>query len=192
MSVAGYVLAGGNSTRMGTDKALLQIDGVALVQQTAALVQTAAGPVSIVGDPEKYSGLGYAVIADGRPGNGPLAGMEAALLDSTSEWNLIVACDMGSLNAEFLDGLCARALLLPVEADCLVPSGPDRRLQPLSAVYRRRCLGAFSRALDAGIRKVTEVVGSLNAINWQAPDPRVFQNINTPEEWNRYVNGRTQ
>jgi molybdopterin-guanine dinucleotide biosynthesis protein A len=117
--------------------------------------------------------------------------MEAALMDSTFEWNLIVACDMGSLSAAFLEHLCARALLLPNEADCLIPVGPDRRLQPLSAAYRRRCLAAFSGALDAGIRKVTEVVGSLKAINWQAPDLHVFQNLNTPEEWNRYVNGRT-
>ena len=192
MSVAGYVLAGGNSTRMGTDKALLQIEGTALVQQIAALVATATGSVSIVGDPVKYSGLGYPVIADRRPGNGPLAGMEAALLDSTSEWNLFVACDLGSLSADFLEGLRDRALSLPAEADCLVPYGPGQRLQPLTAIYRRRCLGAFSRALDAGIRKVTDVVSSLKMINWQAPDPRVFQNINTPDEWNRYVNGRTQ
>jgi molybdenum cofactor guanylyltransferase len=191
MSVAGYVLAGGNSTRMGTDKALLQIDGVALVQQNAALVQATTGRASIVGDPQKYSGLGYPVVADRRPGNGPLAGMEAALLDSRFELNLIVACDMGSLNADFLERLYARALALPNEADCLIPVGPDQRLQPLSAVYRRRCAAAFSAALDAGIRKVTEVVGSLDAIKWQAPDSQVFQNINTPEEWTRYVNGRT-
>jgi molybdopterin-guanine dinucleotide biosynthesis protein A len=177
---------------MGTDKALLQIDGVALIQQTAALVQAVAGRAAIIGDPEKYSGLGYPVIADRRPGNGPLAGMEAALSDTNFEWNLIVACDMGSLSTDFLEDLCSRALLLPAEADCLIPAGPDGRLQPLSAIYRRRCLAAFSGALDRGIRKVTEVAGSLRVINWQAPDPHVFQNINTPEEWNRYVNGRTQ
>jgi molybdopterin-guanine dinucleotide biosynthesis protein A len=176
---------------MGRDKALLQIDGVALVQQNAALVQAAAGRSTIIGDPEKYSGLGYPVVADRRPGNGPLGGMEAALMDSTFEWNLIVACDMGSLSAQFLEDLCACALLLPAEADCLIPVGPDQRWQPLSAVYRRRSLAAFSDALDAGIRKVTEVVASLSAIKWQAADSHVFQNINTPEEWNRYVNGRT-
>jgi molybdopterin-guanine dinucleotide biosynthesis protein A len=149
------------------------------------------GRVSIVGEPQKYSGLGYTVIADRRPGHGPLAGMEAALMDSTCEWNLILACDLGALSVEFLDGLCARAVLLPEEADCLVPCGGDGRLQPLTAMYRGRCLAAISGALDAGIRKVTEVVGTLNVTKWQAPDVSVFQNINTPEEWNRYVNGRT-
>jgi molybdopterin-guanine dinucleotide biosynthesis protein A len=191
MSVGGYVLAGGNSSRMGTDKALLQIDGIALAQQTAALVREAAGNATLVGDPTKYGGLGIPVIPDLRPGNGPLAGMEAALLHSNAEWNLIVACDMACLRVDFLAGLCARALDLPAGADGLVPCDANQRRQPLSAIYRRRCLTAFSAALDAGTRKVTEVIAGLNMHTWEAPDPLVFQNMNTPEEWNRYVNGRT-
>jgi molybdopterin-guanine dinucleotide biosynthesis protein A len=192
MSVAGYVLAGGNSTRMGTDKALLQIDGMVLAQRAAALVQRAAGNATLVGDPEKYSRLGFAVIPDRRPGNGPLGGMEAALMYTASEWNLIVACDMASLRSDFLESLCAAAEALSDEADCLVPVSPDQRQQPLSALYRRRCVTAFSQALDAGIRKVTGVIATLNMRLWQTSDALVFQNINTPEEWNRYVNGRTQ
>src|ERR1700761_2959679 len=120
MSVAGYVLAGGNSTRMGRDKDLLQIDGVALVQHNAALVHAAADRATIVGDPEKYSGLGYPIVADRRPGNGPLGGMESALMDSTFEWNLIVACDMGSLSAEFLAVSSLQQVRFRAEPNCLI------------------------------------------------------------------------
>ena len=192
MSVAGYVLAGGNSTRMGTDKALLQIDGIALAQQTARLVESVVGNATLVGAPGKYARLGFAVIPDRRPGNGPLGGMEAALLHTGCEWNLIVACDMASLAGDFLQGLCAAAQALPDDADCVVPVGPDQRAQPLSALYRRRCVTAVSLALDAGVRRVTALIATLKTKTWQATDTLMFQNINTPEEWNRYVNGRTQ
>jgi molybdopterin-guanine dinucleotide biosynthesis protein A len=190
MSVAGYVLAGGNSTRMGTDKALLHIGGVALAKRIAQAVEQAAGSVTLIGDPARYRALGLAVTPDLRPGCGPLAGMEAALTHSTSEWNLIVACDLAAIRADFLRGLCARAVNLESGADCLLPAGPDSRLQPLCAAYRRRCLEPFSAALDRGARKVTDVVGSLRVSLYQTTESELFQNVNTPEEWNRYANGR--
>jgi molybdopterin-guanine dinucleotide biosynthesis protein A len=188
MSVAGYVLAGGKSTRMGKDKALLEIDGVPLANRVAQLVQSATGNVTLIGDPLKYAALGLRVIPDRRPGEGPLAGMEAALLDSASEWNLILACDLAALQSPFLSGLCSRTSTLKPEVDCLVPFSD--KMQPLSAIYRRRCLAAFSHALDTGVRKVTDVVASLRFEMWKAPSDNVFQNINTPEDWNRYLNGR--
>jgi molybdopterin-guanine dinucleotide biosynthesis protein A len=118
--------------------------------------------------------------------------MEAALLHTGCEWNLIVACDMASLSRNFLQGLCDAAQALPDEADCLVPAGPDQRAQPLSAVYRRRCGTPVSVALDAGVRRVSAVIATLKTKIWQATDALMLQNVNTPEEWNRYVNGRTQ
>jgi molybdenum cofactor guanylyltransferase len=188
MSVAGYVLAGGNSTRMGTDKALLRTGGVAMVQRIAGIVQHAAGSATLIGDPEKYRSLGFPVVADLRPGFGPLGGMEAALSHTDCEWNLIAACDLAALRADFLATLCAQAGRLDARADCLVPSGPDGRLQPLTAVYRRRCLAVFSAALDCARRKVNEALDSLEVRLWQTNDPQLFQNVNTPDDWNRYVN----
>ncbi len=192
MSVAGYVLAGGKSTRMGADKALLLSDGVALAQRVAAIVHKAAGNATLVGEPEKYASLGYPVIPDLRSGLGPLGGMEAALRHSASEWNLMAACDMTSLQGDFLESLCSEAGQLPLETDCLVPVGPDARPQPLSALYRRRCLAAFSQALDRNQRKVTDVVNSLKVCFWHTTDSQSFQNVNTPEDWNEYVNGRSK
>jgi len=190
MSVAGYVLAGGNSTRMGTDKALLLFEGATLAQRIALCVEKVTGNVTLVGDPQKYSRLGFTVIPDVRPGFGPLAGMEAALLHSVSEWNLIVACDMASVDGGFLQTLASEALELAPEKDCLVPMGPDRRPQPLTALYRRRCLPVFSEALDRNRTKVTDAVNSLNAVFRQTADAKPFQNVNTPQDWNLYLNGR--
>jgi molybdopterin-guanine dinucleotide biosynthesis protein A len=192
MSVAGYVLAGGNSSRMGTDKAKLQMNGISLAARTASFVHSATGSATLVGDPAKYGDLGFRVIPDRRTGQGPLAGMEVALADSNSEWTLIVACDLVALRQDFLSLICGHAVELPQDIDCLIPSGPDHRWQPLSGVYRQRCLPVFSAALDAGNRKVTAVLASLKLNLWQTELENVFQNINTPEEWIRYINGRPQ
>jgi len=189
MSVAGYVLAGGNSTRMGMDKALLRNGGVALAERAAIALKQVTGKATLVGDPAKYSALGFPVIPDLRPGNGPLAGMEAALLHSGSEWNVILACDMAALDAGLIETLCDKASALPSSADCLVPVIGGTKLQPLTAIYRKRCLAAVSSALDADRRRVTDLVRALSAEFWCVSDPQPFQNVNTPEDWNRYVNG---
>ena len=70
---------GGRSSRMGRDKALLPFRGGALAQSVARAVSATAGSVTLVGDPERYGGLGYAVIADIYPGEGPLGGILTAL-----------------------------------------------------------------------------------------------------------------
>jgi molybdenum cofactor guanylyltransferase len=204
MNVAGYVLAGGKSTRMGRDKALLQLGGRTggrtMVQRVAEAVEQSAGNATLIGDPAKYGRLGYPVIPDLRQGCGPLAGIESALTHSTCEWNLILACDLANSGTEFLKSLCLQALNLqapnpgtlnPDEAfDCLVPQGPDGRLQPLCAMYRRVCLAPISRALDQGVRRVTDAVTGLRVFVRTVGDLAPFQNLNTPEDWNRYINDR--
>ena len=79
-SVAGFILAGGESSRMGVDKGLLEIAGVPMIVRAAALVESVVrAPVVVVGAPEKYSGLGLRAIADDWPGCGPLGGIATAL-----------------------------------------------------------------------------------------------------------------
>src|SRR5579871_469780 len=106
---AGFVLAGGRSSRMGRDKALLSFQGVPLVARVAEMVAQAAGSAVVIGDPGKYGGLGYAVVPDRRQGLGPLAGIEAALDFSTADWNLVLACDMPDVSAAFLRALLETA-----------------------------------------------------------------------------------
>src|SRR5208282_6089559 len=117
--VAGYILAGGESSRMGRDKALLVIGGAPLVGRTAALVALLTGPPTIIGAPERYESFGYRVIGDDAPGLGPLGGIATALRDSRESWNLIVGCDLPFLTNEWLAYLIDRALRS--QADAVVP-----------------------------------------------------------------------
>src|SRR5439155_2404727 len=130
---AGFVLVGGNSSRMGQDKARLPLHGKTLVEHVAAAVAEAAGSVTLVGAPERYQSLGFPIVPDDRPGAGPLAGIHAALGASRADWNLIVACDMPVLSAPFLKSLLAAAE--SSGADCLIPSGPSGLPGPLCAVH---------------------------------------------------------
>ena len=178
------MLAGGKSSRMGRDKALLPFRGGALASHVAARVAAAAGSATLIGDPRKYRHLGYAVLPDRSPGAGPAGGIESALSYTAADWNLVLACDMPAISTEFLRGLLDAAERL--NADALVPAGPSGRLEPLSAVYHRRCLATLRRALEAGVRKVTEALEGLDVAPFAVADAGCFENLNTPEEWACY------
>jgi molybdenum cofactor guanylyltransferase len=175
------VLAGGKSSRMGRDKALLPFRGGVLAGYVAAAVAAAAGSATLIGDPGRYGHLGYLVLPDRTPGAGPLGGVESALSYTTADWNLVLACDMPGISAEFLRGLLDSAE--QSGADALVPAGPSGRPEPLSAVYHRRCAGPLRQALDEGVRKLTSALASLDVRIWTVDDAAWFENLNTPEEW---------
>ena len=185
MSRAGYVLAGGRSSRMGCDKALLPFRGGRLVESVARAVGLAAGSAVLVGNPRLYEQLGYPAIPDLYPGDGPLGGILTALDHTSADWNLVAACDMPELSAEFL------RLLLDAAggsaADAVVPMGPSGRPEPLCAVYHRRSHAALERALGRGIRSVRAALENLHAAIAFVPEVTPFQNVNTPEEWAAYA-----
>jgi len=181
MKCAGFVLAGGRSSRMGSDKALLPFKGATLVEYVAAQVHQAAGNVTLVADPARYSYLSYPVITDIYPARGTLSGIHAALAASDAEWNLIVACDMPDVSASLLTSILERAK--SGTAHAVIPAGPSGLPEPLCAAYNRRAIDAIERALDRDIRKVMDALIGLEIDLWQVPDSRHFHNLNTPAEW---------
>lgn len=177
---AGFVLAGGRSSRMGRDKALLPAGEKTLVEQIAGYVREAAGSATLIGPPDRYQSLGFPVIADAVEGAGPLGGIYTALLETQAEWNLIVACDMPNLTPEFLRILLREAK--EAGKDCLVPS-TTAGLEPLCAVYRRTVLAAAGRAIHQNLLKMRDFVLTLDTCVWPVADSGALRNINTPQEW---------
>src|SRR5271156_5541718 len=100
--VAGFILAGGASSRMGRDKALLELGGVPLIVRTARLVESVVGSATVVGDSAAFRALGLRTIADDWPGTGPLGGIATALRASSAPWSLVVACDLPDLTEAWL------------------------------------------------------------------------------------------
>ena len=161
MRRAGFVLVGGKSSRMGRDKALLPFHGTTLVEHVAEQVRRAAGSVTLVGAPERYHRLGLPVIADRTEGCGPLAGIQAALECTEADWNLVVACDMPSVTADFLATLFEQAECCG--GCCLLPVPPSGLPEPLCAVYHRDCLATVTRALQARVLKITDALAGAPA-----------------------------
>ena len=162
---------------MGRDKASLPYRGRPLVESVAAAVRAAAGSAVLVGGP-------HADIPDLFEGEGPLGGILTALRHTQADWNVVAACDMPDLTADFLRQLLAEAELS--DGDALVPAGPSGRLEPLCAAYHRRSLSGLQSAFDRGVRKITTALEQVRAIIWHVPEVSCFQNVNTPEEWAPY------
>jgi molybdopterin-guanine dinucleotide biosynthesis protein A len=165
---------------MGRDKALLPWLGSTLVEVIAARVFEAAGSVMLIGPAEPYANIPIPVVPDLRPGLGPLAGIETALDRTVTDWNLVLACDMPSVTAAFLRELLDRADRL--NPDCLVPVVPSGRLQPLCAVYHRRCLEPFRAALESGTRSMTDALASVALMRHPVDSEVLFANLNTPAD----------
>lgn len=201
VALAGFVLVGGQSLRMGTNKALLDYHGVPLALYIAEKLKEVTENVSLVGDPVLYGHLGLPVVRDREVGRGPLSGIEAALnSDTAEEWNLIAACDMPSLNAGLFIALQRKAAAAGSEIDCIVPvtgsvtglatsQASGGKLQPLCAAYRRRCGTVVTMALENGTRRVVDVLAMLQAEVWPAEDAQLFQNVNTRPEWIQFLRG---
>jgi molybdenum cofactor guanylyltransferase len=185
--VAGFVLAGGASSRMGSDKALLSIAGQPLVMRTARLVKSVAGETTVVGNPEAYRRLGLHAVSDDWPSAGPLGGIATALGLSKAPWNLVVACDLPYLTKGWLNYVVARALTS--QADAVVPISA-RGPEPLCAIYHKRCEAAIRVELERGTRKVTDALQALLVemiapLEWKAfdSDGLLFKNMNSPEDY---------
>lgn len=190
--VAGAVLAGGYSRRMGRDKALLILPDdprPLLVRALDALRAAGCGPlwVSVRELPSPYDALlaehVVRAVADLRPGEGPLAALEALLAAfaepaTSPDWLLVVACDMPRLDPSLLRALCAARA---PEVDAVVPR-VDGRAQPLHALYHRRALTSVRAALDAGRLAATRLLDDLTVRWLDLPDATSFTNLNTPQQ----------
>src|SRR5512146_1555449 len=181
-----FVLAGGKSSRMGTDKALLQLEGTTLLERALQLAHTVAPLVRIVGQREKFASYGP-VVEDVYPGRGPLGGIHAALTASATELNLILAVDTPFLTTALLEYILDQARA--AGALVTVPR-VGGRLHPLCAVYRRAFAARARQALEDGKNKIdplftppdTRVVEEAEFLHLGI-SPGVLDNLNTPEEW---------
>lgn len=184
--VSVFILAGGKSTRMGTDKAFVPFDGRTLLARALDLARQVTSDVRIVGDRKKFAPFAP-VVEDDFPGCGPLAGIHAALRSSHSDLNVILAVDTPFVSLALLQHLITRARNCP-SAAVTVPRA-NGGWQPLCAVYRREFAAAAEQALTQGRYKIDALFaeGETQAIDEEELQLagfslRIFQNVNTPEE----------
>jgi molybdopterin-guanine dinucleotide biosynthesis protein A len=182
---------------MGREKGLLEFNGVPLIVHTARLIDPLVSGVTIVGPADHYAAIGFPTIPDQgieiaepsrtKLSGGPLRGVAAALASTREPWNLILACDLPYLTAEWLEWLLSRTV--HSRAQVVIPR-TEHGLEPLAAVYRRECGPSIANAMASGVRKVTDAIGELKLkiileSEWRPLDPRglVLRNMNTPGDY---------
>jgi molybdopterin-guanine dinucleotide biosynthesis protein A len=189
------ILAGGQSRRMGTDKALIRLtpDGPTLVERVVAAVRAVADDVFLVANDDRLAFLGLRTVPDAVPGAGSLGGIYSAVAAANAEHCLVVACDMPFLSVPLLRALATQRR----DYDVLAPFlrvGENRQGQDdgvyetLHAIYGRGALPAMRGQLDAGRYRI---VGFFPQVRVRAlaedevrrhdPELRSFFNVNTPE-----------
>lgn len=191
--VSAAVLAGGYSRRMGSDKAMLEVGGLPLLGRVLAVLNQLSDDVYVVGERPAYHDFGAPVVADAYVSAGTLGGIATALRTAKHEYLVAVACDMPFLSLPLLQAIAAEAddvdVVMPVLTGHRSQRDHCATLEPLHAVYSRRCLPATQRCIAAGRLKATAFLDEVRVRrldeSWLRrfdPELRSFWNANTVAE----------
>ncbi|MCE5212709.1 MAG: molybdenum cofactor guanylyltransferase [Deltaproteobacteria bacterium] len=192
VNMTGIILAGGRNSRMGVNKAFLEIDGIRLIDKILAVYRQLFPEIIIVtNDPSSYTEFTDTIIVtDIYKGKGPLGGIYTGLFYSKNDYAFVSACDMPSLNRDFILYMIDHK----GKYDIVVPELPAG-YQALHAIYSRRCLPNIKKMIlsdklkiagffkDMRLYKITE--DKIKPFN---KDGRLFININTPEDFKNIQN----
>lgn len=180
------ILAGGQSSRMGTNKALLTIDGKTVIEKIVGECKKITSQQLIVTNTfSDYAFLDLPMVADRLKGKGPLAGFQAGLSAVTTQKNLIVACDMPFISAQ----VGSELLTDLTEYDVVIPKIAGQ-LHPLFAAYRKSCLEHINKSLDDGILQIRHFFKEVNVKIKTEKDFKnfttsAFFNMNYPQEYEK-------
>lgn len=188
--VYGLVLAGGESRRMGRDKALLLRDGQSQLEYVAALLEGAVERafVSVRQEQQEEPERGrFSTIADRYEGIGPVAGILSAMDEyPDADW-LVVACDLPNIDAATLEYLLEnRSQEQPFTA---FRSSYDELPEPLCAVYRGASNTIVREFVESGMVCPRKILIRSDTLLLDQPDPHALDNINTPDDLERSVLG---
>lgn len=182
-AVSAIVLAGGQSRRMGRDKALIDFQGKPVIAHVIATLRELTEDVVVVSNrSDRYDSFGGRGLSDYDPPCGPLGGLAVGLQAAVHELAVVVACDMPFLSVTLLRGL----IDLTPHYDAVVPQ-TGAEFEPLHAVYRRNCYGPIMQHLERGERRVISFFADIRLrvvpeAEWRVLDPagRSLVNLNTP------------
>ena len=190
LELEGFILVGGASSRMGTDKAQLRLGGQTFVERINNALSSITERVFVVSAKSDRASSGLPSVADVYRGCGALGGLHAALAHASADWVVVVSCDLPFVTGE----LFARLASLRGEGfEAVAPVQADGRPQPLCAVYAREpCLRVAEQMLQTGEFRPRVLLGRVRT-RWVSPAELAdldgatlfFTNVNTPEDYAR-------
>lgn len=176
------ILAGGGSTRMGRDKALLPLEGRTLIERLVARLDPFFQEILVsAADAERYAFLGRKIVVDPKPGQGPLMGVACGLAAAAYETVFFLPCDVPDLPVS----LFLRLLRVARDAEGAVPVDSRGLLEPLCAVYRKSVLGRLEAGLAGGERKIIRLFPGLDLRLVPLSEGLELTNLNTREDYER-------
>jgi len=188
-NVTGILLAGGKSSRMGKDKALIRYGDETFLSNSIKKLNNLFDEVLVVVDNvEKYYFENARFIKDIYPGKGPMGGIHAALKAAENDWIFVIPCDMPLWEPVLVDEILTHRF----NYDIVVPLIKNH-LEPLFALYKKTCIPVMEECLNKGLIKVTELYPLVNTnylnlykICEREELSKSFFNVNTPEDLNRF------
>ncbi len=176
--IAVAVLAGGKSSRMGRDKGMMLFNGKTMIEHVLTAASEIAEDIFIIANNEVYDNFSYPCFADEKIDCGPIGGIFTALLQAKVDKVLVLSCDVPMMSASVLKKLVG------LSADEKVLAAAHKgEIQPLCAIYDKKCLTYFREAIGSGNFKMKKVLQDLDAkiIDFDSTDYKgAFLNINTP------------
>ena len=189
--ITGFILAGGQSSRMGCDKAFLSTGGRMMIEHVIERVRPHVDRLIAIGNKrnmDRLQELGLdGVITDIQPGKGPLMGVYAGLLHTETPLNLFVSCDMPWINARVIKRLIAAC---ESGSQVVASRGPDGRLYPLPMLCHVRVSRTVGKLLDGGERSLNQLLelGDASLVPVDAATLRsAFVNVNTLADYVKEV-----
>jgi molybdenum cofactor guanylyltransferase len=181
-AITGIILAGGKSSRMGTDKGLLDLNGKKIVEHIIEQLKPNVGELIIIANNKNYDGFSFQVYQDLVEPCGPMGGIYTALEKSLTENNIVVSCDIPNITskiiAHIISNIGDEAVLVPVH---------NGNIEPLCAVYKKSIAKKIKNLIETGEYKLKDALKTLNTryidvSSSSGFSESVFTNINTPQE----------
>jgi molybdopterin-guanine dinucleotide biosynthesis protein A len=182
------ILAGGQSSRMGTDKSFVEVQGMPIIEHLIRRVSRLDRRETflVTNNPDAYMHLGLRMVQDVLSGKGSLGGIYTALYHSETTYTLVLACDMPFVSRPLLRYMIE--LCKPATHDVIVPR-VEGRPQGLHAIYSKTCLGPILARLETNQNRVISFYDEVDVRYIDEPEYRrfdpdrlSFSNVNTPED----------
>lgn len=177
-NITGIILAGGKSSRMGSDKAMLTFNGKRMIEFGISSLEEICNRVIIGANNSDYSVFNLPLVPDNYTGIGPVAGLEACLHYSKTRINLVTPSDTPNVNKS----LYLELLEYAGQYDAIVPMLPDGKIEPLIGCYSRDILHVIQSQISANDYKIQNLLKVLNTKYLITTNPQQIKNINTPND----------